>query len=163
MASFDNAAPHKIATETVVLTDGTPNSLTLNLKQGQVTYSITDRAYTEALETGRHESTPVLVETDDGNVTGQFSFLLTSYVGATVQPHEMMLFRNGASAYTTTAAGSKKALKMVVTNNSTIDSGGSQSVTFAYCVFTDVSVGEQDGLLLVTGSFTDHENKPTYA
>ena len=116
---------------------------------------------------GRHYSgSPVLIETEDSNVTGQFTFLPTSYYGSSnVYPYEMMLFKGGASGYTSTASGSKKALKATLTINKSEEGESNQTATFAYCVFTEVAtdLAAADGLAQIQGSFTDHENTPTIA
>jgi hypothetical protein len=62
---------------------------------------------------------------------------------------------------TTTGVGDKKMSRMVVTE--TAPSGASQTITFNYVVFTNVQVGFENGIRIVTADFTDHENTPTVA
>ena len=172
MASLDAVVPFKNSNGVLTLLDGTgtPNTLQITFRQGTLSYSETGRAYVEAMEAGRHVSAaPVLVETDDGNVSGLFTLLVTSFKGSSnVTPYEFLTFTSGASAYTTTAKGSKPAIKMTFVVDSTGEaggSGGSQTITFAYAVINsiDLDSGGADGLFQMSVSFTDHENRPTYA
>ena len=172
MASLDAVVPFKNASGTLTLYDGTgsPNTLVITFRQGTLSYTETGRAYVEAMEAGRHVSAaPVLVETDDGNVTGSFTILVTSFKGSSaVTPYEFLTFTNGASSYLTTAKGSKPALKIIFGVDSTGEAGGSggaQTITFAYACITSVDLdsGGSDGLFSMSVSFTDHENRPTVA
>lgn len=166
MAQLDSTIPTKWAgSGTLVLQEGGGNTVTITFEQGTFQWSYTGREYTEAMARGRHYGTPVLVETTDSNVTGSFSFLPCSFYGsASVTPYEMMTFTGGAAAYTTIAAGSKKALRATLTINKTEESESNQTATFAYCVFTfDVDMAAADGLSQIDCSFTDHENYPTIA
>ena len=82
MAALDAVVPFKNSNGTLNLYEGSgsPASLTLTFRQGTLSYSETGRAYVEAMEAGRHISAaPVLIETDDGNVTGSFTLLVTSF------------------------------------------------------------------------------------
>ena len=110
----------------------------------------------------------VLIETDDTDVTGSFNALVTSFKGSSnTHPYEALTFSGNASAWTSTAGGSKTAIKLVLTVDSSGEdaTGGSQTVTFAYAVPTEVSVDAAggDGLFQLSCSFTDHENRPTLA
>jgi len=172
MAALDAVVPFKNSNGTLNLYEGSgsPASLTLTFRQGTLSYSETGRAYVEAMEAGRHISAaPVLIETDDGNVTGSFTLLVTSFKGSSaVTPYEFLTHTSGASSYTTTAKGSKPAIKLVFIVDSTGEAGGaggSQTLTFAYAVINsiDLDSGGADGLFQMSVSFTDHENRPTYA
>lgn len=168
MAQLDSTIPVKWAgSGTLVLTEGGATSVTVTFEQGTFTWTESGRAYTEAMSRGRHYGGgPRLIETTDANVTGQFTFIPTSFYGSTAAtPYEMMLFKGVAASYTTVASGSKKALKVVLTINKTEESESNQTATFNYCVFTEVGVdmAAADGLGQITASFADHENTPTIA
>tara|TARA_R110000824_G_scaffold78962_10_gene199085 strand:+ start:1162 stop:1680 length:519 start_codon:yes stop_codon:yes gene_type:complete len=172
MANLDAVVPFKNTNGVLTLIDGTgtPNTLAITFRQGTISYSETGRAYVEAMEAGRHiAAAPVLVDTDDGNVTGSFSMLVTSFRGSSaVTPYEFLTFTLGAAAFTTTAKGSKPAIKMTFVVDSTGEaggSGGSQTITFNYAVINSVDLdsGGADGLFQMSVSFTDHENHPSYA
>ena len=173
MANLDSSFPHKFAGATLVISDGagSPASVTVTFKQGTISWTETGRTYTEAREAGRHASVsgkPVLIETDDTDVTGSFTALVTSFKGSSnTHPYEALTFSGNASAWTSTAGGSKTAIKLVLTVDSSGEdsTGGSQTVTFAYAVPTEVSVDAAcgDGLFQLSCSFTDHENRPTLA
>ena len=166
MAALDNSTtPFKVALTTIVVSDGGSNSLTLCLEQGSsITWSETGRTVAEAQVRGRHQTTPVLLETTDGNVTGSVTLLVSSWKGSSnVHPYEAMTLTGNAAAWATTAIGSGRTLKWLVTTNSTVDEGGSQAATFAYVHSDSIEVGEQEGLYSMTVSFTDFENRPTWA
>lgn len=167
MASFDqNGIPFKGVVTTATLADGGANSLVLTLVQGSITWTEPGRAWTEAKERGRHQSTPVAVETDDGNCSGSCSFLVDSWAGSGSEtPYEFLTFTGLAAAFASTAAGGRKAFKLTVTMPSTVDGGGSQTAVFAYCVLDSIDVDDSgtEGLTTLTFSFTDLENRPTYA
>jgi hypothetical protein len=167
MAAFDsNGIPFKGAVSTATLGDGGANTLLLKLVQGSITWSEPGRAYVEAMERGRHQSTPVVVETDDGNCSGSCSFLVDSYDGSSAAtPYEFLTFSGSASAFATTSAGGRKTFKLTVTMNSTVDGGGSQTAIFAHCVLDSIEVddGGTDGLMTLTFNWTDLESRPTYA
>jgi len=165
MAKSDSTVPHNWAGGgTVVWNDGGANSLTATFEQGTLSWTESGRAYTEAMSRERHESTPVLIETGDSNVSGTLTVLVTSFYGsAAVMPYEFVRFAGGAAAYTSTATGSKKAFEMVVTM--TNDDAATQTATFAYCVAGEIGIdlAATDGLTTMTIPFTDHENAPTIA
>jgi len=168
MAGSDNTVPLKYAASTVTLGDGTtiPNTLVLDCIQSIGSWTVTGREYTEAMSADRHGTTkPVLVATKDGNVTGSVSLLVKSFWGATaVTPYEFLTFTAGASAYASTALGSKKALSIeVATAGAAEDGNTAQTILFAYAVPTSVSIDPAgtDGMFTLSFDFVDHENAPT--
>jgi len=164
MAQIDSAIPTKwVGAGSLVLEEGGGNTVTMTFEQGTFSWEEKGREYVEAMARGRHAGTPVLIETTDNNVSGSFQFIPTSFYGnANVYPYEMMLFKGGAAAYTTVAAGSKKALKATLTISKSEESEATQTAIFAYCTFTEsVDMGGQDGMSLIDVSFMDHENSPT--
>ena len=83
MAQLDSTIPVKWSgSGTLVLTDGSGNTVTAMFEQGTFTWTESARAYVEAMTRGRHTSGgPTLIETDDGTVSGSFTFLITSFYG----------------------------------------------------------------------------------
>lgn len=163
MASLDstnNVFRYAVTTVTIKDGTGTPQTITCYLKQGSLTYSAPGRAWVEAREAGRHLATPVASETEDGNVTGSLSMLITSFKG-NVNKHPYEVF-TGAAGFVTVGAGSKTQLEMEVA--ATADDGSTvQTGTFANCIFTVESVEfPTDGQCLMTVNFTDLENAPIW-
>jgi hypothetical protein len=165
MAANDNATtPHKFETSTCVINGGGGGETVTATLVGTVTWSFTGRSYVEARAKGRHQSTPVAVETEDGVVTLTVTGFITSYLGsANVHPYEAMNHTGTAAAWTTTGIGSKKLLELVFTQVGTEDSQASQINTFAYCALDSFAVDPkgEDGLTGFTATFTDLENRPT--
>jgi hypothetical protein len=166
MAALDSEIAFPFSEGTGTISDGSTNSITFTWQQGSFTWSQPGRSYTEQKHRGRRPTSgaPVLMETEDAEITGQCSFLITSLLGSTnVHPYEAMTLSGNASSWTTTARGSKKAVRMTLSpSSSSAATGGTQNVAFNYCVFqVECDMSGAEGLGLVTGSFTDHENKPT--
>ncbi|MEL6347722.1 MAG: hypothetical protein AAFV53_31745 [Myxococcota bacterium] len=166
MANLDSSVPHYWSGGgTLVLEDGSGNSITVTFMQGTFSWSETGRDYTEAMERERHASVPVLIETGDGNVTGQFSFLITSFKGnSNVHPYEALTFSGNASGWTSTSSGTKKSLRARLTVDSTQAGGGLQQALFNHLVPTSVDpdLAGANGLAQGTVNWTDHENQPQY-
>ena len=168
MADLDNVTtPFKVALTSIALSDGTgtPNTITLTLEQGSsITWSETGRTVTEARARGRHQTTPMVVETEDGNVTGSITLIVSSWLGdSNTHPYEAFTFTGNAATWTSVGGGGAPLLKWVATMNSTVDDGGSQAGTFSYVHVDSIDVGEQEGLYTIQATFTDYENRPTWA
>mgnify|MGYP003149210032 FL=1 len=167
MASLDqNGIPFKMPITALALADGGANTLTITLVQGTMTYTVPGRAWVEAMEKGRHQGTPVSIETTDGNVTGSITALVDSWLGDTaVTPMEFMTFTGGASGFATVGAGAKKQFRLTVTTDSTVDGGASQTIVFGNCICEpyDVDLGGTEEMATISFTFTDLENYPTYA
>lgn len=168
MANLDNATtPFKANIVSLVISDGAGNSLTLALLQGSViTWTEPGRTAVEARQQGRHQTTPVVVETDDGNVTGSMQLLVSSWKGSSnTHPYEFLTKTGNASGYTSRGVGGAWIYRLVATFDSTVDGGGAQTATFGY-VHTDSIDGDPagvDGLTAITVNFTDYESRPTFA
>lgn len=166
MAASDSTTSFSQIDCTATVYDGGGNSLVLGLVQGDAKWTIEGEPYTEAKVRNKHASTPVLRKTGDGNVTGSMTLLVASFVGsAAVTPYEAITLTGGASGWTTTAAGDKKAIRLVLAPSATAAGGASQSVTFAYLVPTNIQIDPAgaDGLFSMSFDFTDHENAPVVA
>lgn len=167
MAASDSVTSFSQIDCTATLYDGGSNSLVLGLVQADAKWTIEGKPYTEARTRNQHQSPrPVLRVTGDGNVTGSMSLLVASFYGsAAVTPYEAVTLTGGASGWATTAAGDKKAVKLILAANATAASGASQTVTFAYLVATNIQIDPAgaEGLFMMTFDFTDHENEPAVA
>ena len=168
MANLDNStAPFKANLTGVKLLSGdsTPETLLLALLQGStITWNEVGRTAVEARDRGRHQSTPCIEETDDGDITGSLVLEVTSWKGSSnVHPYEAMTHTGNAAAWKNTANGGAVTLEMQVSMNSTVDGGGLQTATFKYVRFTDIAVGEQEKLHTITANFTAYENRPIWA
>lgn len=172
MAALDSVIPFPYQKGTLVIKDGTnptANQITVTYEQGTFSFSAPGRSYSEAMGRGRRSTSaaPVLMDGDDGVVTGQFSFLITSFLGdSNVHPYEAVTFSGNASSWVTTSRGTRKSLELVFTaDSSEATGGGTQTLTFKYCVITnpECDMNAVEGKAQLTVSFTDHENLPTAA
>lgn len=167
MAASDSEIAFSQIDGTAVWYDGGANSLTLAFVQSDIKWTEETEPYTEARVRNMHaSSTPVLRKTGDGNVTGSMRLLVSSVLGsAAVTPREALTFSGGAAGWATTARGDKKAGKLVLTLNASGASGATQTVTFNYCVATNIKFDPAgaEGLMALDFDITDHENRPTYA
>ncbi len=166
MAALDTVTiPFKDALVSIVLTDGAAATITLGVGQGSLTYAEEARTAVEARNRGRHQSPPVIVETGDGNTSGSITLLVTSLLGnANIHPYEFLTKTGNGSALSPTADGGRHTIQMAVTIDSTVDNGGSQTITFAYCDFASgvsMDTAGTDGLFTLSASFVDYENRPT--
>lgn len=164
MAATDNLIPFVFAGGgTITLKDGTgtPETLAIAFKQGTFTYSETGRAYAEAREAGRHASTVTVMETDDSNMSGSFSCLVTSFKGSSnTHPYEFLTWSGTAAGFTSTSAGDKKT--MIIIMGLTIG-GVNQTLQFNHCVVdsVDIDTGGAEGLCQLSCSFTSLTNAPS--
>lgn len=169
MANLDSSIGFANATGSLAIEDGGGNSINVDFRQGSFTFEVPGREYTEQKEAGRRAGggAPILIEGGDQDVTGQFSFVVTSVRGSSnVHPYEALTFSGNASGWTSTARGDKKALKLTFTLNSTAGGGGQQTLTYNYAVTTNAAFDSAgvDGIIgQLTAGFTDHENLPAAA
>lgn len=163
MAASDSSLPVSVIDiASMTLTDGGSNSLTLGLVPGGTfEYTVETPPYVEVMHQMQHVSGgPVLRKTGSGNVTGKLTSYVTSMYGSSNEtPYEVFTRTGTAASWGTTGTGDKSATRLAVVN--TTPGGASQTTTFAYCVFTNVAISYQDGIMIVTADFTDHENAPT--
>lgn len=165
MAASDSTVVFSQIDGSFVVSDGGANTLTFIFMQSDIEWTIETAPYTEARERNKHRATPVLRKTGDGNVTGSGSLLVASFLGSADEtPYDVLTLTGTASAWATRAAGDKIALRGVLTVTGG-GGGATQTVTFAYMVFTNVKVSPSggDGLFMLTFDFVDHENYPVTA
>lgn len=166
MSASDSTTSFSMIDVSMSLYDGGSNSLAVGLIQSDAKWTIEGEQHTEARVRNKHASTPVIRKTGDGNVTGSLTALVASMKGsAAVTLYEWLTFTGSAAGYTTTAAGDKKALRMVLTGTNPSSGGATQTVTFAYCVFSNVAIDPAgaDGLWTLSADFVDYENTPVVA
>lgn len=166
MANLDSSiAFSKVDITSLIIEEGGATQLTLTLTQSTLTWTRTGQGYAEVRENGQHLGTPQARLTDDGTISLSLDLAISSFKGsANVHPYEAFTHTGNASIWTTTGAGDKKMLKLIVTYNSTAGGGGSQTVTFANCIVDSVDAKEVgDGLIGMSVSMTDLENEPTIA
>lgn len=149
-----------------VLSDGGSNSVTVGLVQADPAWTVEGAKYVEARVRDTHAATPVLRKTGDGNVTGSITALVATLRAATSSVpslYEILTGTGAAASWATTAAGDRKTLRMALTLNASGASGATQTVTFNYCVFSNVKIDPAgaDGLCSISADFVDHENVPT--
>lgn len=172
MADLDYGAavgPMKKVVKSVVLNDNTSGTaITLSLVDfdGTAMANIPRRVSASYKPNGtRPSGGPVVVETDDQEVSLTLAFGLKSWKGATA--HTPIQFMKGETVNSiplvSTGVGGRFLFEMVVTYDSTVDGGASQTLTYAYCELVSGTEEERDGILYVNVSITDHENEPTAA
>ena len=162
MSTYDGSAAFSQTHGTWSVFDGSGNTIAMPFVKSDLTPTIEGKPYTEAKVRNMHQSTPVLVETGDGNVTASATIGVTSFAGNTAAtPYEVLTGTGLAAGWTTTAVGTKKALRHVVTW--TNPAGATQTVTYAYCVASNVAIDPagDEGLMSMSFDLTDHENAPT--
>lgn len=162
MANSDSSTNFSQVHGTCTVSDGGSNSLILDFVRSDFAWTEEGKPYTEAKVRNQHQSTPDLVEIGDGNVTGSMRIGVTSFRGATaVKPYEAVTGTGLAAGWTTTAQGTKKAKRFTLAFVN--PAGASQTVVFNYCVCMNVNVDPagDDGLMVLSFDFTDHENAPT--
>jgi hypothetical protein len=166
MAASDSTVDFSGIDATLVISDGSGNSITVSLVQADGGWTIEGDTYTEGRTRNLHRSTPVLRRTGSGNITGSVSANIASFRGSTAATlYEVLRFAGLASSWTTTAAGDKKALRFVWTYNASSAGGATQTVTHNYCVPMNVKfdpVGS-DGLGMISFDWTNHESSDTVA
>lgn len=162
---LDSSSTYSQIDGTLVIGDGT-NSLTADFVQSDISWTEEGSSYTEAKSRNKHKTTPVLRKTAEGNITGSLSLLITSFRGNTaITPYEVFTRTGLGASWGNTAVGDKKASRLALTLDNTAASGGAQTATFGFVVFTSVKVDPAggDGLYLLTADFTDHEEAPTWS
>lgn len=160
----DNVSFSQIDLE-LVLSDGagTPATCDVDLAEANFSYTVEGAPFAEVRHNNKHLTTPAARKTGSGNVTGSITAKIASFKGSSnVTLKEALTLTGGAASWTSTGNGDKKMLKMVATVN---DGSVSQTITFAYCIFSNVQVSQSgaDGLWTVSADFTDLENAPTVA
>jgi hypothetical protein len=170
MAGLDSpGTPHKLAGATLVISDGagSPASVTATLF-GEFQWDTPGPGVVEALlPGGKHQSPPVMIETNDGDCTLSFDALITSYVGsAAVHPLEALTLSGQASGWTsvTSAAnGGAPTLKVQITQ--THPDGTSQTITFAVARVSGLGgdLGGKDGLSQLRCTMVAPQTYPTFA
>lgn len=162
MASSDNSTiPFSQTDVTATMTDGT-NTITMHLVQSDPDWTIEGRPVTEARVRNKHQSTPVVRRTGDGNVTFKLDLLIASFKGATAATPYEVLTRTGLGAsWGTTGGGDEPLTRIALPYNASAAGGASQTATFGYCYARNVTVTKTDGLYHLTADVTDLENEPT--
>lgn len=164
MAGLDNTTTPFAFTGTMTyrITDGGANYIDMTLV-GSLSWDAPGRTQVEVMERRRHQSTPVTVETDDGNVTLNVSGRITSFLGSSnVHPFEAFTQTGNASGWTSvTGHGYVLEHKVTLTH----PSGTQQTLTFNYCKRDSLSCNHDgaDGLGDFEATFTDMENYPSIA
>jgi len=164
MSASDSAVPFSLIDGSLVLSDGSTNSLTVVFIQTEWNWTEETAPYTEARSRNKHHTTPTARKTGDGNVTGSFMALVSSLKGsAATTVYEVLKQSGTASGWVTTGAGDKKMIRAVLTG--TNPTGATQTATFNYCIFTNIKIDPSgaDNIWTVSADFTDLENEPTIA
>lgn len=162
MAASDKLIPYTNKVSVIALTDATavtPLTITVLLQQGGITWTEPGKLIAEPRNRGTRPAAPIILETDDQNVTGSISALVTSYLGDSALT--LKEWFNMDASLTSTSSGGATTVTMTVTCND----GVSQVLTFALTRFSNVQIDTngQDGMTLITADFTSLIDAPTAA
>ena len=169
MADLDSSVPLKrIGTTALVINDGTnPTALTVSgIFEGGISFTINGRTVVDARSQGRHKSTPVVVETEDGVTALEIEGKLTSFKGSSnIHMYEMLTRTGNAAAAETTGDGDAQLYEVVITFIQSIQSSpATQTLTFAFCHVDSLQItAATDDTVTFSASFTNYENVPTAA
>lgn len=149
----------------VTVTDGSGSSVSVTFR-GNISWSYGRGEWVEATNGGHHASTPVAMKVRDGNCKISLSGKPTSFLGSSNTHILEALTRTGnAASWTTTGAGTQHMFSLAVTiDTSAATGGGSQTLTWAYCLLDadGLSVDAPEGDLLgFTAAITALQEKPT--
>lgn len=165
MAAADSSIPRVFhGASAIVISDGS-NSVTI-IFEGTFTWSATGRTKNEARSRGRHKSTPVVTEGEDGDISISMSGKITSYLGSSnTHLYEALTKTGNAAGWTPTADGNAHTYRIVYTSLNGAAAGGTQTLTFAYCSTDsiDIDTNGDGGHETLEASITDRENLPTPA
>lgn len=164
MSASDSAIPFSIIDGTLTASDGSTSSLVIAFVQTEINWTEERAPVTEARTRNKHASTPVIRKTGDGNISGSFVALVSSFKGSADETaYEVLTGTGTASGWVTTAAGDGKTIRLTFAGVNPSTGGASQTVAFNYCYMSNVKVepGAADGLTTISADFTDYETSPT--
>jgi hypothetical protein len=166
MPALDSSIPHVWAGAAAITIEGDGASESTSfIFEGTFTWTQVGRTAVESRKRGRHHETkPVVVETDDGDVAISMSGEITSYLGSSsTYPYEAFTKSGTASSWTSTVDGGAHAVRLVYRSLEP-ESGATQTATFNYCHPDSVKIDPKgsDGKAMLEVELTDYENKPTW-
>ena len=146
----------------MTLYGGSPSTefCVVQLAEAGFSYTVETPPFAEVRHRNKHLATPAVRNTGSGNVTGSVSAKIASFKGSTAASLKEVLEGSGlAASWSSTGNGDRKMKKLKAVFN---DGDVSQTVNFAYCVFSNVQINSNgaDGLATVTADFTDFEDFP---
>jgi hypothetical protein len=169
MPVSDSEISFKNANASMAIRDRNGLEIIAAIVEGNLTWSETGRAWVEAGKSrGRRSGRPVVVETDDGQISLSFSVKISTWLGDTEVSIREALTGKGKAAsagWQSTVDGGRWGTEIEFTWDGSEDGGATQSAKFAYVITDslDVDTGQFDGLTGLSVSATDLENEPTYA
>jgi hypothetical protein len=165
MPALDSSIPHVWAGAAAITIEDDGALSTSFIFEGTFTWTQVGRTVVESRKRGRHHETkPVAVETDDGDVAISMSGEITSYLGSSsTYPYELFTKSGTAASATSTIDGGAHAVRIIYTSLEP-DSGATQRATFKYCHPDSVKIDPQgaDGKASMEVELTDYENAPTW-
>lgn len=166
MASSDLAVPLVLQDVTSLTATNGSRSVTFTFDQTAVSWSEEGKKRTEARTRGRHESTPMVRKTEDGNCTFSLKLLVTGFRGSTAAtPYEILTFTGLCASDTTVGAGDGDLISIAMPFSASGAGGVTQTATFGYCAVSNVKIDPsgEDGKFSLTCDVMDYENHPTIA
>lgn len=164
MSAVDTLLPFTFQGAAYLTIEGGGSGQSVNvLFEGSVSASIVGRAVSEARHRGRHASgTPIVIETEDGNISLQISGKATSMLGSSqVSLYGAAKGQGAGAGWSSTGRGTAKLRKITLTPKEA-DSGSTQSIVFNYCHCDSFDITSDDEKFMgFTSSWTDFENYPS--
>jgi len=156
---------YALAYDKVFFEDGGGNRLELTLDQGSIKYSIAAGKVSEVKVRGKRlPGTPIVVETEDGMVSGSGSFLISSYRSQTgaYTPAEFLQRKGRASSLISTSNGGAHTTRIIVQKCDPETKAVQESIVFGYARVTklDDDPAGGDGKSLMSFEFEDYEAEP---
>lgn len=150
----------------VIFEDAAGHTLTLELDQGGVKYSITAGKVSEAKTRGKREpGPPIVVETEDGMVSGSISFLIKAYrsTSGAYTPMEFVQRKGRAAGLVSTLSGGAWGFRIKVRRKDPETEAVAETAIFSYCRPNklDEDPGGSEGKSLAGFEFDDFESEPT--
>ena len=165
MAAFDGSAAFVRNLTSLVISDGagTPNTLSVPLVQGTISWSEPGPSESEVRHQGKHLSTPLVNDTDDGDMEITLDIVVPSYKGSSNTHIYEMLTRTGtAAAFTRVGAGNAWTYSMAATFS---DGTNTQVLTFSPCrtmgVPSSWSAGTNGEHMAISATIKCYANRPT--
>jgi hypothetical protein len=165
MSASDSTVVWSIIDGALDIYDGSTNHLSVGLVKAVLKLTISLPKWQEATSNAKHLSTPTVRNVGDGTIKASLTALVATLKGnASVSLFEALTCSGGASSWTTTGAGDRKLLRMVVTMTGG-GSGATQTITLGYCVTENIQIDPagEGGLASLSVDITDLENLPTIA
>ncbi len=164
---MDSAIPQVFSGATAITIEGAGAGESISMAfLGEFSWTRTGRVSVEARERSRHVAGgPVVVETEDSDISISLSGHITSYLGdSDVHPYEAFTKTGLAASWTSTVQGGAHGLRLKFRGKNPA-TGAEQTLTFRYCVPQSIEINPNGdrGLAQISVELLDYENDPQIA